>query len=58
MTFLRTVSDIVFPKRYLSAWARQEIERETRRQKNRDDIIKGELRLFANRMRTGRIVAL
>lgn len=58
MTFLRTVSDIVFPKRYPSAWARQEIERETRRQKNRDDIIKGELRLFANRMRTGRIVAL
>lgn len=55
MTLMRTLSDIVFPKRYLSAWARQKDEYENRWRNHRDVVLKGELRLFANRMRTGQM---
>lgn len=51
MAFLRMLSDFVFRKRYPSAWARQEIEREKRWKKLRDDDLKREGREFANRRR-------
>lgn len=56
MAFLRKLHDIVFPKRYQSAWARQQDERENRWRNHRDVVLKEELRLFANRMRTGKMM--
>jgi hypothetical protein len=52
MNVFRKIHDIVFPKRYPSAWVSQEMDQETRRQKNRDEILKGEIRRLANYRRT------
>jgi hypothetical protein len=52
MSFLGELYNFIFPKRYPSAWGRQQIERETRRRNLRDEAIKREGREFANRRRT------
>ena len=56
MTFLRKLSDIVFPKRYPSAWARQEMEHQNRWREYREIILEEYGRSFANAIRTRRIV--
>ena len=53
MTFLRKLSDIVFPKRYPSAWARREMEREIRWREHRIAMLKKVSIDFANHMRIG-----
>lgn len=55
MTFLRKLSDIVFPKRYPSAWARQKDEHQNRWRDHLRFIIEEQRRSFANDIRTGRI---
>lgn len=52
MNIFRTISDIVFPKRYPSAWTRREMERENRWNNLRDSVLREEKRKFANNMRT------
>jgi hypothetical protein len=52
MSFLRDLSNIFSPKRYPSAWARQQTEREDRWRKIRSDLLEEEYRKFANRRRT------
>ena len=56
MTFLRKLSDIVFPKRYPSAWARQKDEHQNRWQEHRIAVLKKQCIEFANRKRTGAAV--
>jgi hypothetical protein len=56
MSFLRVLSDFVFPKRYPSAWARQRIAREKRLRDCRDEALKKEGREFANRRRISAVL--
>jgi len=56
MSFLRVLSDIIFPKRYPSAWERQRIAREKRWRDLRDDALQREGREFANRRRMSAVM--
>jgi hypothetical protein len=55
MNVFRVIHDIVFPKRYTSAWARQVEERETRWANLRIHSMKEEGLKFSNRRRTSRM---